>query len=110
MPTDFMVTVEVEEVYDLKGRYKVVLNEVDGVIVFCDTGSEVFGVIYGFYQKGQISIRHPFEIMTGPLIDQSGEEFQARYREGEKLRKEYELHQILVLLNKRRKVLTEKAN
>ena len=88
MPTDFTVTVE--EVNDLKGRYKVVLSEAEGVTVFCNTGSEVFGVISGFYQKGLISVRHPVSIMMGPLVDPSSQEFQAKYKEGERLRKEHE--------------------
>ena len=90
MPTDFMVIVK--EVNDLKGRYKIVLGEAGGVTVtvFCDTGSEIFGVIFGFYQKGQITVRHPFSIITGPLINQSSQEFKAKHKEGERLRKEYE--------------------
>lgn len=87
MLTDFTVTVE--EVNDLKGRYKVVLSEAEGVTVFCDTGSEVFGVISGFCQKGLISARHPVSIMMGPFVDPSSQEFQAKYKEGKRLRAEF---------------------
>ena len=88
MATDFMVTVE--EVNDSKGKYKVVLDKTKGVTVFCNDGAEIFGLVSGFYPKGTISIQHPFSVITGPLVYQGSQEFQAKYKEGERLRKEHE--------------------
>jgi hypothetical protein len=88
VPTDF--TVIVEEVNDTKGRYKVVLDEAKGVIAFCNDGPEIFGLICGFCPKGIISVQHPFSVITGPPIYPGSQEFQAKCREGEKLRKKYE--------------------
>jgi hypothetical protein len=88
VPTDFNVIVE--EVNDPKGKYKVILDEAKGVTAFCNGGPEIFGLICGFCPKGTISVQHPFSVITGPLIYQGSQEFQAKCREGEKLRKEYE--------------------
>jgi len=84
--TDFMVTVE--EVNDPKGKYRIVLDKAKGVTVFCNNGSEIFGVISGFYPGGLINVQHPFSIIVGPLIDPGSQEFQMKREEGERLRKE----------------------
>jgi len=79
--------VDIEEVNSPEGRYRVVLDKERGVEAFCNNGPEAFGLICGFHQDGFVSVRHPFNIILGPLVYQGSYQFQEKYKEGQNIRK-----------------------
>ena len=78
----------IEETDDDRGKYRVVLDE--KVVVFRNDANGVYGIICGFHAGKQICTKQPLSILIGPLVDQSSPAFQRSFKEGQRLRKEYE--------------------